>query len=94
VEIVRRHPVVDEPRLYRITAVTVAIDAATAGRNAAEVLRALCEGLAINGERELFLLKLNGLPKRVVAELLGLQHDNIRQRSSRLCRQRSSAESQ
>ncbi|MBX3407402.1 MAG: sigma-70 family RNA polymerase sigma factor [Phycisphaeraceae bacterium] len=49
-------------------------------------LNTLANTLVEESDRELFLLKVRGLPNRIVAQLLGQQQASIRQRWSRLCR--------
>lgn len=69
--------------LLRQTAATME-GAEEADANAS--LNRLAAPLVAKPDRELFLLKVRGLPNRVVAQLLGQQEDSIRQRWSRLCR--------
>lgn len=69
--------------LLRQAAATVE---STEGADAKAALKTLATALVEESDRELFLLKVRGMPNRVVAQLLGEQEDTVRQRWSRLCR--------
>jgi DNA-directed RNA polymerase specialized sigma24 family protein len=56
------------------------------GADANASLKTLAITLVEESDRELFLLKVRGMPNRVVAQLLGQVEDTVRQRWSRLCR--------